>query len=83
MSKDFLDRVKVNQDPKYQVPVAEVRVAVMPDGQVLVTRPEGDTPGNLAKVVELLSTGIIIISRIIAQAEPSRIVAAPPGLKVQ
>ena len=85
MSKEFLDRVKANQAVKAEsnpLPVVTIRVSLFSDNRVNVERPEGDSPAHLAAIVDLLATAQKIICAKIAQGEPSRIVAAPPGLKV-
>jgi hypothetical protein len=69
--------------PKYQVPVVEIKVQVMPNNQVLVHRPDGDEPEQLAAIMEVLATAITIICRKLAQHKSdSRIVLPAPGTKV-
>ena len=68
---------------QFQKTLVEIKVSLMPGGQVLVTRPEGDDPENLAKVIELLATAQIIVARKLGQVESPRIVPVPPGARVQ
>ena len=85
MSKDFIDRVKANQAKAAEakpIPVVTIRVSLFSNNQVNVERPEGDSPAHLAAIVDLLATAQKILCAKIAQGEPSRIVQAPPGLKV-
>ncbi|MFA4904648.1 MAG: hypothetical protein WC600_18125 [Desulfobaccales bacterium] len=85
MSKDFLNRVKANQAAKAAtspIPVVTIQVSLFSDNRVTVQRPEGDSPANLAAIVDLLATAQKIICAKIAKAEPSRIVAPPAGLRV-
>ena len=63
--------------------VAEIKVTVFDNNQVLVTRPEGDSPENLAAVMDLLATGIKIVAQKMAgQKEAPRIVMLPPGARL-
>lgn len=85
MSKEFMDRVKVNQAATAEakpIPVVTVMVSVMSNNTVQVARPEGDSPAQLAAIINLLASAQQIVCQKLAKAEPSRIVAPPPGLKV-
>ena len=85
MSKEFSDRVKANQAKVAEekpLPVVTVQVSLFSNNQVTVQRPEGNSPAHLAAIVDLLATAQKIICAKIAQGEPNRIVAPPPGLKV-
>jgi len=86
MSKEFLDRVKANQAAKAEaspLPMVTVKVEVMSDNTVRVSRPEGNSPQQLAAVINLLATAQQIICEKLAKAEPGRIVMPPPGTRVQ
>ena len=86
MSKEFMDRVKKNQEATAAVtplPVATVKVSVMSNNTVQVERPAGNSPAQLAAVIDILAVGIKIVAQQISEGDQSRIIPVPPGARVQ
>ncbi len=83
--KAQLQAVKMAQAVNEPQPIVEIKVVLLNNNQVVVTRPEGETVQNFAAIIDLLATAQKIIAHKLAQCqgEPSRIVVPPPGMKVQ
>ena len=80
--KDFMNRVKDNQvkgSLPEPVQVAEIRIEVMSNNEVRVHQSK---PNDLAAIEMLNTAAIILVRKLAQQVNDSRIVAPPPGLKV-